>query len=376
MRFSFLVVVLTLPQLALATAIANGDDAPPEPVHQLLFDSGREGYPRYRIPALLATPRGTLLAFCEGRKDGGGLTGNIDIVVKRSRDQGRTWGPLEVVADDGEHTLGNPCPLIDHQTGTIWLPMTRSHGSDLESQIVAGTSRQTTRVLLTSSTDDGQTWSPLRDITSSVKSKSWTWYGTGPGTGIQLASGRLVVPSYHVGRDDGVYRSHVMFSDDHGRTWQAGGVTGADCGECYVVQRTDGSLYLNARTNRGTELRTISTSRDRGATWTAARFERQLYDPHCQACVIALPSSEAGQRVWLFSNPAGPGRRDLTVRASLDEGRSWPRARRLRSGDSQYSSLAILSDGTIGCLYDSWQNGNYRLHYTRFSLEWLLAGKP
>lgn len=367
-----LIVIAGLTFLQLAAAAGT---ARPEPTHQLLFDSGREGYPRYRIPALLVTARGTVLAFCEGRRDGGGLTGNIDIVLKRSTDNGKTWGALEVVADDGGNTLGNPCPLIDRSNGTIWLPMTRSYGGDLENQIVDGTSRQRTRVLLSKSTDDGRTWSRPRDITADVKRKEWTWYGTGPGTGIQLADGRLVVPSYHAGQDDRVYRSHVIYSDDHGQTWQASSVTGEHCGECHVVQRTDGSLYLNARTNQGRELRTVATSTDRGTTWSPAGLDSRLYDPHCQACVVALPKDAAGRKLWLFSNPAGPGRRDLTVRASLDEGRSWPIARRLRQGDSQYSSLAMLPDGSIGCLYDSWQDGNYRLHFTSFPLPWLLADK-
>ena len=95
-----------------------------------LFRSGDGGYSRYRIPALLTAPDQSLLAFCEGRKDGGGLTGNIDLILRRSSDNGKTWGPIELVMDDGKNTLGNPCPLIDQSTGTIWLAFTRSLGSD------------------------------------------------------------------------------------------------------------------------------------------------------------------------------------------------------------------------------------------------------
>jgi sialidase-1 len=109
------------------------------PTSLRLFHSGQEGYPRYRIPSLLMTAKGSVLAICEGRKDGRGLTGNIDIVIKRSVDNGRTWNPLAVVADDGEHTLGNPCAVVDRRDGRIWLLLTRSHGKDVEDDIVAGT---------------------------------------------------------------------------------------------------------------------------------------------------------------------------------------------------------------------------------------------
>src|SRR5262249_53934874 len=158
--------------------------------------------------------KGTVLAFCEGRKDGKGLTGHIDIVLKRSTDSGKSWQPLEVVADGGGHTLGNPCPILDTTDGTLWLALTPSHGQDTEEEMVAGTSRETTRVLVTSSRDDGKTWTPLRDITAAAKKASWTWYGTGPGIGIQLKNGRLVIPCYHAEAETKTYRSHTVYSDD------------------------------------------------------------------------------------------------------------------------------------------------------------------
>lgn len=343
--------------------------------HRLLFDSGRDGYPRYRIPSLIVAPSGDLLAICEGRKDGGGLTGNIDIVMRRSRDNGVTWEPLEVVADGGEHTLGNPCAVVDQSTKTIWLAFTRSHGKDLESEIVAGTSRERTRVLVTKSLNSGKDWSVPVDISATARHASWTWYGTGPGTGVQLKSGRLVTPAYHAEAKTGVYRSHMVISDDHGRTWKHGDAVGEYCGECHVIEKRNGDLVLNARTNRGRERRTTAVSRDGGETWSKATFDEALYDPHCEACVLRLPGPESESPRWLFCHPAGPGRRDLTVRLSRDEGRTWPVARRLRSGDSQYSSLARLPDGNIGCLYDCWVDGNYRLFFVRFSESWLTAGE-
>lgn len=343
--------------------------------HLRLFDSGRDGYGRYRIPSLIVAPDGTVLAICEGRKNGGGLTGDIDIVARKSRDGGKTWSPLEVVADDGANTLGNPCALVDRSTKTLWLAFTRSLGSDTEEAIVAGTSRETTRVLVTRSDDNGRTWSKPADITATAKRPDWTWYGAGPGVGIQLKSGRLVIPAYHAERESGIYRSHMVFSDDHGQTWKHGAGVGERCGECQVVERRDGGLYLNSRTNEGRERRTVARSEDGGQTWSPAAFDDTLYDPHCQACVIALPAAKDNTPRWLFTHPAGPGRRNLTARLSSDEGHTWPVSRRLREGDSQYTCLAVLPDGAIGCLYDCWVDGNYRVFFVRFDADLLSASE-
>ena len=222
-----------------------------EPQHELLFDSGREGYLRYRIPVLTVTTQGTVLAFCEGRKDGGGLEGDIDLVLKRSFDSGRTWQPMALVADDGPNTLGNPGAVVDRKTGTIWMALTRSLGEDTEPEIVEGTSKESVRVWMIHSSDDGASWSSPIDVTQAVKRSDWTWYGTGPGIGIQIADGRLVIPGYHAVAGTKVRSSHVIYSDDQGKTWKLGGSAGNNNGECQVAQRRDGTLYLTARTSRG-----------------------------------------------------------------------------------------------------------------------------
>lgn len=363
-----LILVTVAPTLGRASAA--------EPTNTLLFDSGKEGYRRYRIPALLLTPKGTLLAFCEGRKDGRGLTGAIDIVLKRSLDGGKKWETLQVVANDGANTLGNPCPVVDRKSGVIWLALTRSHGKDTEDDIVDGKSRETTRVFITSSADDGKTWAPIREISATTRQPSWTWYGTGPGVGIQLKSGRLVIPSYHAEAQTKMYRSHMIYSDDQGKTWQRGATVGEDCSECQVVERVDGQLYLSSRTIKGKPQRTTAVSKDGGQTWLPTERDANLYDPSCQASLIGLTEPEGKGKVrWLFCHPAGPDRRNLTVRLGFDEGQTWPISKRLRAGDSQYSSLAQLPDGTIGCLYESWVEGNYRLFYAGFGLDWLTDGK-
>ncbi|MCE9562767.1 MAG: glycoside hydrolase [Planctomycetes bacterium] len=351
--------------IALLLAFIVESQAQDAPVH--LFVSGKEGYPRYRIPSLLVAPNGDLLAVCEGRKDGGGLKGKIDIVLKRSSDLGKTWSKIVVVASDGDNTLGNPCLLADRKTGMVWMGLTRSLGTDTEEGIVAGTSKERTRVLVTSSKDSGKTWSEPLNISETARDPKWTWYGTGPGTGIQLKSGRLVIPAYHAHEKDGIYRSHMVFSDDGGKSWKRGDAVGRQIGECHVVEKQGGGLVLNARTNEGKERRAVAVSKDGGETWSEAEHDA-LFDPNCQGCVIRLPDADGKPR-WLFSNPAGPKRRDLTVRLSTDEGKTWPRSKLLQAGDAQYSSLTLLSDGTVGCLFDRWEAGNYQLYYTRFRLD-------
>ena len=160
--------------------------------HVVVFRSGEEGYHTFRIPALLATKKGTLLAFCEGRKNSRSDTGDIDLVLKRSGDHGRTWSRLQVVADHGPDTIGNPCPVQDRKTGTIWLPLTGNPGHITQKEILAGTGTRT--MWMSRSDDDGATWRAPVEITSAVKDPSWTWCAAGPGNSIQLKRGRLLVP--------------------------------------------------------------------------------------------------------------------------------------------------------------------------------------
>ena len=191
-----------------------------------LWEAQRDGYHTYRIPALAVTPKGTLLAFCEGRKHGGGDAGDIDLLVKRSTAQGRTWSAQQVVWDDAGNTCGNPSPVVDRKTGTIWLLLTWNRGDDREAQIIGLQSKDTRRVFVTSSSDDGLTWAKPREITEAVKRTNWTWYATGPGGGLQMergpCAGRLVVPCDHIEAGTRQYYSHIIYSDDGGGVLEAG----------------------------------------------------------------------------------------------------------------------------------------------------------
>jgi sialidase-1 len=338
-----------------------------------VFVSGADGYHTYRIPALIVSAKGTVLAFCEGRRNSRSDTGDIDLLLKRSLDGGRTWQPTQVIADDGPHTMGNPCPVVDRTTGTIWLPMTRNHGEDAQPQIQSGTSRESRTVWMSHSDDDGATWNKPVEITSAVKEPNWSWYATGPACGIQLASGRLLIPCDHRVLGTPILRSHVIYSDDHGQTWKLGGVLGDKTNECQAIERGDGSLLINMRSYHGERCRAVATSNDGGLTWSDATLDRTLIDPVCQGSIVRV--AEAGNdndAVTLFSNAASTKRERMTVRLSRDDGRTWPHARVLHSGPSAYSCLAALPGGLIGCLYERGEKNSYEtITLARFPLSWL-----
>jgi sialidase-1 len=146
-----------------------------------VFVAADGGSHTYRIPSLILAPDGTLLAFAEGRRGGAGDAGDIDLVLRRSHDGGRSWAPMQIIGDNGPNTFGNPCAVVDARTNTIRLLTTQNRGTDREKDIIAGTSEGSRTVWVMRSQDDGATWSPPVEITSSVKAPDWTWYATGPG---------------------------------------------------------------------------------------------------------------------------------------------------------------------------------------------------
>lgn len=345
-----------------------------------------DGYFIHRIPALLTTDKGTLLAFCEARMGSVSDAAPTDVVLRRSLDNGETWTPAMVVAHRQNYTVGNPAPVQDRKTGVIWLLLTLNPADVSEEEISNSSPKGTRTVWITHSSDDGATWSPAEDITPSTKKPDWTWYATGPGNGIQLEDGRLVIPcDYKVAITKAFY-AHVIYSDDDGKTWKLGGSAGPQTNESAVVQLDDGSLLLNMRSYAGQHLRAISYSHDGGLAWSPVQLDPALIEPVCQASFIRYTlAKKAGKNRLLFANPADTVRDRMTVRLSYDEGKTWPVARLLDEDFSEYSSLAVLRDGTIGLLYTRGpgkptpQNGWYppvnpEITFAHFNLEWLTQG--
>jgi sialidase-1 len=344
--------------------------------HVDVFVSGQDGYHTYRIPAIIRASDGTLLAFCEGRKNAGGDSGDIDLLLKRSTDNGRTWSAAQVVWDDAANTCGNPCPVLDETTGTLSLLLTHNLGTDRERDIAARTAKGTRTVWVAQSTDHGATWTKPVEITSTTKDPSWTWYATGPGIGIQIKNGphkgRLVIPCDHNYDDADTKQhlsgSHAIYSDDHGRTWKLGGVIRPKVNECQVAELFDhrGTLLMDMRSNHGRNVRAQATSPDGGVTWTAPADAPALVEPVCQASLLR---HEPG-KLLLFSNPAAKTRVQLTVRASADNGKTWRDVAVLHPGPSAYSSLVSLGADEAGCLYERGEKRPYeKISLARVSLK-------
>jgi sialidase-1 len=347
-----------------------------EPLTQTeVFRANEGGYHTYRIPALIVTAKGTLLAFCEGRRGSASDSGNIDVLLRRSFDGGKSWAPVQTVADLGDDTVGNPAPVVDRKSGAILLLLTRNPGTVTERQIVEGIAPVGRTVWLTRSIDDGATWSAPVEITAQTKRPEWTWYATGPGNGIQLRSGRLVIPCDHIRRDNRAMHSHVIYSDDGGRSWAIGGVAEERTNESAVAEARDGGVILNMRSYHGRNRRAVQRSRDEGVTWSPLEFDEVLVEPVCQASLVSgVRHGRKPDGSLLFSNPASTKRERMTVRFSPDDGRSWPSAKVLHEGPAAYSSLAVLRDGAIGLLYERGDRTAYeRITFARFDRKWLGA---
>lgn len=347
--------------LAGCTADPEPQDARGTPEQVEVFVAGQDGYHTYRIPSIIRAPGGALLAFAEGRRAGASDAGDIDLVMKRSDDDGRTWSAMTLVGDNGPHTFGNPCPVVDRTTGTIVLLTTHNRGDDRESAIIDGTSAGTRTVWVLTSRDDGVTWSTPREITADTKRPDWTWYATGPGIGIQLADGRLVIPANHAIAGTQVHRSHLLLSDDGGATWRIGGISVDGTNESQVAELSDGRLMLNMRNHPSLSenFRMVAISDDRGETLAPPVADRALPEPPAQASLLRLPDGPTGQAWLAFANAAGPGRTRMTVRLSSDDGQTWPEAHVVHEGPAAYSALVALAGAGLGVLYERGESSPY-----------------
>ena len=293
-------------------------------------------------------------------------SGDIDLVLKRSIDGGKTWGDLIIIRDDSTNVCGNPSPVIDRKTGKIFLLSTWNRGDDTESEIINTTSVDTRRVYVMNSIDEGLSWSKPIEITDKVKKPNWTWYATGPVHGIQIREGskkgRMIIPCDHIEANTKKYYSHIIYSDDGGSSWSIGGTTPQDqVNECSVAEIGKGKLILNMRNYDRTQMnRKISISNDYGESWGDIYDDKALVEPICQASILRYSFKGFGRNDLLFINPADKNKRlNMTLRLSNDLGRTWKGEFLLHEGPSAYSDITKLRNGNVGCLFEAGKNSPY-----------------
>ncbi|MDR1279367.1 MAG: glycoside hydrolase [Opitutaceae bacterium] len=331
-----------------------------------------EGYHTFRVPGLATTPSGSLLIFCDGRVDGGGDIGKMDLVVKRSPDGGKTWEPVRTLFTDkgGKTKIGNVSVVVDEKTGDVHALFCKNL-------------KQAYHI---TSADGGATFGNPVEITGTFKkfANPWAFFATGHAHGIQLRTDpprtdRLVVPIFlsEVPRGGGEKRDRfhigVIHSDDHGKTWQAGGTVpeSSHLNENTIYEASDGSIVINARATNAN--RYVARSADGGRTWSKPVSDNNLRGARCQASSLVTQDSD-GKRVTLFTNPAGPGRTNLTVRLSYDDGRTWPCARVIDAEASAYGDLAPGPDGRIHIAYESGKKSAYEgIAVASFNVDWILC---
>ncbi len=381
----FLVVSISL--FSISVSAQNKQTFAEQPI----FQNGEEAYACYRIPAIVRGGDGRLLAFAEGRKNGCSDFGNVDIVLKTSIDNGQTWSGLKVVVDNGALQAGNPAPVVDLQDPSYpdgRLLLVYNTGNNGEYEVRHGNGLR--EVWLKTSTDQGLSWSEPRNITKQTHrplmpkinsdydyAEDWRSYALTPGHAIQLKSGRIYIAANHsAGPPKGgfnEYQSHAIFSDDHGANWEISeSVKIPSSNEAMAVELTDGRVMMNIRQQNGeNRQRLIAISLNEGRNWNETYFDSTLIDPVCQASIINY-QTPGGYPALLFSNPASTKyRNQMTVRMSLDDGKTWSIERTIRTGPSAYSDLVEQSDGRIGLLYEHGNDGG--IHYAHFNFAWLIG---
>ncbi|WP_425400029.1 sialidase family protein [Aeoliella sp.] len=357
---------------------------------QVLFEAGHQGYRTYRIPSLVITPKGTLLAAVAARFDGHGDWSDIDTMVRRSDDGGKTWTEQAIVTDDGKNTVDNATFIVDPKSGKVYLMYQINYA----------------RAYLKVSDNEGQRWSPPREITSVFDvfrdrdGYDWEVIAMGPGHGIVTSSGRFVVPVWlstsHKHRPS---IAATIYSDDQGTTWQAGDVIAQtddhtpNPSEHVVVELADGRVMANMRTESRHYRRFLAFSPDGANNWSKPQPHDQLVEPICMGSMTTMESPNQDE-LLLFCNPNSEAprtsssgaawgarkRQNVTVRVSSDLGETWPMSRTIEPQDSGYSDVAVGPDGMIYVLYESGKVNEHgafipgNITLAKFNLAWVAEG--
>ncbi len=329
------------------------------PELDFVFKNGESGYACFRIPSVVQAKDGSILAFAEGRENSCRDNGDVNIVMKKSIDNGKTWGPLQLIWEDSTNTCAYPVPVVNQESGRIILLAAWNLGEDHWSQIFQRKGKDTRRIFQFFSEDHGNSWSTKREITQQVKLDNWDYYGMGAGSALQMKAdkykGRLVIPSFF-STFDGVkthFRSHLIYSDDQGESWAIGGIspeTGTS--ECEVAEISQNGLLLNmVKRSKRIHARSVAYSYDGGLSLQDQVLDDELYGPTCQGSLDSFHDGEG--HVILFLNPNHKhARENLTLQISRDDGKNWKKVHLVHEGYAGYSDILVMQDGQIGALYE------------------------
>lgn len=348
-----------------------------------VFQSGTEGHKIYRIPAIIKAPNGDLLAFAEGRVNGGSDFGDINIVMKRSADNGKTWSNLETIIDYANLQAGNQAPVVDFTdpkfpNGRIFLFY--NTGNNHENEVRKGNGIR--EVWFVTSTDNGKTWSEATNITTQVHrpkqpavnseynfQEDWRSYANTPGHALQISkgkfSGRIYVPANHSEgdpkKDFSDYFAHGFYTDDHGKTFHLSDKVSIEgSNESTAAEISKNRILLNARNQKGDKrFRINAISDNSGRNWVNISFDENLPDPVCEGSILNIGEVK-GKQILAFSNAADKEKRDnLTIRISFDEGKTWKISHTIEKNPNDekmdfaaYSDLVKIDDSTVGILYE------------------------
>ncbi|PIF02193.1 MAG: sialidase [Draconibacterium sp.] len=354
---------------------------------QVIRQQGQDNCDTYRIPGLVTTSEGSLIAVYDARYNNAkDLQEDIDIGMSRSTDGGQTWEPMKIIMDMGEwgarpqklNGVGDPCVLYDVNTKTIWVAALWMSGATEKDMLwwasQPGMKPEVTgQFILVKSTDDGLTWSDPINITGQIKEPGWQLLLQGPGRGISMKDGTIIFPAQFKANigvqaiDGGQFTCHstIVYSKDHGQTWSIGTGAKSNTTEAQVVELSDGSLMLNMRDDRNrsdkseTNGRAVSLTNNLGATWTTHTTSNSaLPESNCMASIIGADVKIGNEmkHVLFFSNPNNKYQRsNMTIKASLDEGQTWPLQFQLELNEDTgygYSCLTMVDPQTIGVLYE------------------------
>lgn len=341
-----------------------------------VFESGKQGYKSFRIPAIVNLYNGDLIAFSEGRVTGASDFGHVNIVMKKSTDQGKTWGPLKVVAANGDLQAGNAAPVLDltdprYPKGRLFLFYNTGDTDEGQMRQAKGVRR----VLYKTSVDGGKSWSKAVDITNQASKinrpdmnpswnhpEDWRSYANTPGHALQLKKGRykgrLYIAANH---SEGTpkknftdYVAHGYYSDDHGATFHISeNNPKPGSNESSAAEISGGNVMTNTRNQKGDiRARIIATSKDGGEHWDTAYFDVNLPDPVCEGSILTLKYGKNHNILAFCNDRSQSGRDSLTLRISYNDGESWQKSILIEAKNTAYSDIVAVGKNSVGVLYE------------------------